>query len=863
MRNVPIIPFALFSLVAGGTLRGQAPAPVLAYQGRLLEATLPVTGTRTFVFSLLDASGRELWTSGNQSVSVNTGLYGVVLGASPMSAIPTSVLAQPSLKLHVVVSGIALAPDTDLVPALQARSAFEVSGDFAGDIGGTQNAITLLRLQGIPLDLTTTPPTANQGLVYNGTKWIAGAIGGSTGPKGDTGATGAAGATGATGAQGPIGATGVQGPVGATGATGAQGLVGATGATGTQGLVGATGATGTQGLVGATGATGTQGLVGATGATGIQGLAGATGATGIQGLAGATGATGAQGLVGATGATGTQGLAGATGATGVQGLLGPAGATGASGAPGTAGVQGATGAVGTNGLDGKTLLNGTTAPLAVIGAKDDFYLNTANSTLSGPKGAVTAGQWPAAGTSLVGSQGPAGATGFTGATGPAGPQGPSGTTGATGATGPAGATGTQGPAGPAGGSMPWVSATADTTAASNTGYLANSNTALVTFTLPATPAVGDVFKISGAGVGGWKIAQNAGQSIITKDLLGNIGKAWSDASNSAMNWAAIASSADGMVVLGAGRNNELLQVSIDSGLTWARRDTMRNWTSAAVTPGGSPLFAGTATGSIFSSWDKGTTWNLTDTLPGPVASLAIGHPGFATTPYLLVAAVAGGKVYTSDSWGGSGTWVAHATNGNWSTVACSADGMFIVAAAYNGGMYRSYDFGVTWARMPLWPAVNRTWTSVALSSDGSKIVAVEEAYLYISNDYGTTWTTPEPYATRMYKAVASSADGSRLVAVVDAGAIYVSINSGITWVPWTDTTGGAVNWSSVTMSADGQKIYVSNTSYGAKSSPTHAARTTTGTVGSISGGQYDTIDLQYIGNNTFMKMNHSGYLRVE
>jgi len=64
------------------------PVPVLAYQGRLLEATLPVTGTRSFVFSILDATGVELWNSGTQSISVNTGLYGIELGASPMPACP-------------------------------------------------------------------------------------------------------------------------------------------------------------------------------------------------------------------------------------------------------------------------------------------------------------------------------------------------------------------------------------------------------------------------------------------------------------------------------------------------------------------------------------------------------------------------------------------------------------------------------------------------------------------------------------------------------------------------------------------------------------------------------------------------------
>lgn len=43
-------------------------------------------------------------------------------------------------------------------------------------------------------------------------------------------------------------------------------------------------------------------------------------------------------------------------------------------------------------------------------------------------------------------------------------------------------------------------------------YVANRGT-LITFTLPATAALGTEFKIQGKGAGGWKIAQNAGQTI--------------------------------------------------------------------------------------------------------------------------------------------------------------------------------------------------------------------------------------------------------------------------------------------------------------------------------------------------------------
>lgn len=50
------------------------------------------------------------------------------------------------------------------------------------------------------------------------------------------------------------------------------------------------------------------------------------------------------------------------------------------------------------------------------------------------------------------------------------------------------------------------------TAAINNGYIAN-NAGLVTVTLPSTAAVGSVVRVAGKGAGGWKLAQNSGQTI--------------------------------------------------------------------------------------------------------------------------------------------------------------------------------------------------------------------------------------------------------------------------------------------------------------------------------------------------------------
>ena len=382
----------------GQQVADPVPLSQVAYQGRLIEGAVPVNGTRVFSFTILDSAGQELWNSGSQSLSVEAGIYGVLLGASGMPPIPASVLLRSNLFLRVSIGGVLMSPDVAMIPALQARSAWELITPFKGDIGGTQGETLLMNLQGIPLDLTTTPPTIGQSLVFNGSVWNASST--TTGPEGPQGPIGL---TGATGATGPQGATGLTGSAGPTGSQGPIGLTGSTGATGPQGNIGLTGSTGAAGSQGPIGLTGPAGAIGATGPQGNIGLTGNTGAAGSQGPIGLTGPAGA---IGATGPQGNIGLTGNTGAAGSQGpigLTGPAGAIGATGPQGNIGLTGSTGAAGSQGPIGLT------GPAGAIGA-------------TGPQGTI--GLTGNAGA--TGAQGPIGLTGPAGAIGATGPQGPSG-----------------------------------------------------------------------------------------------------------------------------------------------------------------------------------------------------------------------------------------------------------------------------------------------------------------------------------------------------------------------------------------------------------------------------------------------------
>lgn len=88
----------------------------------------------------------------------------------------------------------------------------------------------------------------------------------------------------------------------------------------------------------------------------------------------------------------------------------PAGVSlvGPQGTPGTPGIQGPPGQ---NGANGNTILNGAGPPSSSIGNNGDFYIDTTNHVMYGPK---ANGVWPATGISLVGPPGP---------TGPQGPPG--------------------------------------------------------------------------------------------------------------------------------------------------------------------------------------------------------------------------------------------------------------------------------------------------------------------------------------------------------------------------------------------------------------------------------------------------------
>ncbi|WP_129777597.1 WD40/YVTN/BNR-like repeat-containing protein [Peristeroidobacter soli] len=379
----------------------------------------------------------------------------------------------------------------------------------------------------------------------------------------------------------------------------------------------------------------------------------------------------------------------------------------------------------------------------------------------------------------------------------------------------------------------------------NRGYLATSGTAELVVTLPSAPAPGDLLQITGVGAGGWRIAQNTGQFIVTRHLAGEIAAAWTER-EADRSWQAVASSADGQRLLAADYGGQLY-TSIDGGMNWVAREANRYWRAVASSADGQRLAAGESGGQIYISSDAGVTWATYESARDwcSIASSADGTH--------LVAAASGDRIYTSSDSGLN--WVARAASRAWVSVASSSDGQRLVAAVSQGQIYTSGNGGVSWTARDS----NREWTAVAASADGQRLLASEFlGQLHTSTDAGATWSARD--ATRGWFAVASSADGQRLLAAEIGGYLYASSDAGQSWRERELQR----NWAAVASSADGMKLLGAVVTGRIHTSvPLQRERSTVGTVGSVSGRQYDAITLQYAGAGEFIVLNFVGALAVE
>lgn len=394
------------------------------------------------------------------------------------------------------------------------------------------------------------------------------------------------------------------------------------------------------------------------------------------------------------------------------------------------------------------------------------------------------------------------------------------------------------------GAVRWQEINGNTQAVSNKGYIVSSDNE-VEISLPPNPQFGDVVRVAhSGGTGNFFIKLNSGQTVARVDDGSNL--AWAQTATNS-TWTAIAASADGTNLIASTSDGSAPRIytSTDSGATWVVRfsEASSLFTGVASSADGTKMVAVKGNGKIFTSTDSGITWELRTTIESckAVASSADGTK-------LVVVPNSLGSIYTSTDSGI--TWAQRDNSGNrrWNSVASSADGNQLIAAAADltapERIYISDDSGITW--VPSGPSA-ALWQFVASSADGTRLVAVSNLRIYISSDGGLTWINRE-FERPWRGGVASSANGKILMASYQGSegrVLMTSSDYGATWKPQDIHR---INWSGFASSADGTKqfgiadyIYVKP-----------ANSLLTGLRGS------GAIELLYVGNGKFSILSSSG-----
>jgi len=148
---------------------------IMTYQGRLTSSGTPYSGAKNLIFTIYNAGGAPIWTSGTVSIVLAAGLFTVELGKSPQPPLPTANWQTDTL----LSLGIALPPDPELTP----RYRFTTTGyaftaktaDLAGSIAdNTVNSAKIVNGSILFQDLGTNGATEGKVIKWQGGAWTAG-----------------------------------------------------------------------------------------------------------------------------------------------------------------------------------------------------------------------------------------------------------------------------------------------------------------------------------------------------------------------------------------------------------------------------------------------------------------------------------------------------------------------------------------------------------------------------------------------------------------------------------------------------------------------------------------------------------------
>jgi len=286
----------------------------------------------------------------------------------------------------------------------------------------------------------------------------------------------------------------------------------------------------------------------------------------------------------------------------------------------------------------------------------------------------------------------------------------------------------------------------------------------------------------------------------------------------------IATSSDGTKVF-VGTTTRVF-ISTDSGVTYTRitalddLDVPGYQVSVAMSTDGTKLYYAFSN-KIYYSWNGGSTWSntLTNSSNREVWNISASYDG---TKILMTTRDGGIYTYSTNS-GQTWTTVSDSYGGGWPG-AISGDGSKIIIAERNtknvatgSGIPRMGPLGGTLTAVSLGAANTGSyndWRGAACDSTCTHIVLNNaQGGVFVSSDSGATWivgtnSARSNFKNLVYAFAASNPDGSRLATAVvfDVNTdVYISTDYGVTWT--SQNIGSGIGWEGLAISWDGNRIY--------------------------------------------------------
>jgi photosystem II stability/assembly factor-like uncharacterized protein len=208
-----------------------------------------------------------------------------------------------------------------------------------------------------------------------------------------------------------------------------------------------------------------------------------------------------------------------------------------------------------------------------------------------------------------------------------------------------------------------------------------------------------------------------------------------------------------------------LYKSTDGGTNWIAMANApySSWSRIQCNYTGRIVFAAKALGSLYVSLDGGESWEPQTTGESPIQwnALYLSDDG-----QLLVAGPSSGFLWVSID--GGANWTIRATSRRWNSISGSSDGSMLCAStaalAATASVYLSTDFGTTWTGTS--SVVDTDVYQTATSINGNKlafITAAAPGLTYLSQDGGTTWNFLVGYAAGIRYGIAMTPDGTKLL----------------------------------------------------------------------------------------------------